>query len=64
MGEERERVFRMALRAVLLAAVEQGLNLDALSEAAIDSMLNDVGYMPEDVAQAVIAIEVAADAVV
>jgi len=64
MSEDRERVFRIALRAVLLAAVEQGLNIDTLSEAAIESMLNDETYMPEDVAQAVIAIEVAADAVV
>lgn len=63
MSEQRERVFRMALVAVLQAGADKGLNIDTLSEAAIESMLDDVGYVPEDVAQAAIAIEVAADAV-
>jgi hypothetical protein len=62
MSEDREKVLRMALKAVLIAAVDQGLDLDALTEAAVESMLNDIAYMSEDVAQAVIAIEVAADA--
>jgi hypothetical protein len=62
MSEDREKMLRMALKAVLIAAVDQGLDLDALTEAAVESMLNDIAYMSEDVAQAVIAIEVAADA--
>jgi hypothetical protein len=64
MSEDREKVLRMALKAVLIAAVGQGLDLDDLTEAAVESMLNDIAYMSEDVAQAVIAIEVAADALV
>ncbi|MFK3794781.1 hypothetical protein [Pseudomonas sp. NPDC088444] len=63
MSEDRERVFRMALSAVLRAAVDQGLAVDTLSEAAIELMLNDIAYTQDDVAEAVIAIEVAADAV-
>jgi hypothetical protein len=54
-------MLRMALKAVLMAAVDQGLDLESLTEAAIESMLNDIAYLSEDVAQAVIAIEVAAD---
>lgn len=64
MSEDRERAYRMALGAVLRAAVDQGVNLDTLSEAAIELMLNDIAYTPDDVAEAVVAIEVAADAVV
>jgi hypothetical protein len=63
MSEGNVRVLVMALRAVLCTAVEQGLGINRLSEAAIESMLNDIAYMSDDVAQAVLAIEVAADAV-
>jgi hypothetical protein len=34
-----------------------------LAEESIELMLNDIAYTPEEVAQAIIAIEVAADAV-
>ena len=64
MSQGNVRVLGMALRAVLRTAVEQGLDIDRLSEAAIESMLNDIAYTSDDVAQAVLAIEVAADAVV
>lgn len=64
MSEDRERVLRMALKAVLIAAVDMGLDLDTLSEAAIESMLNDIAYMSEDARDAALAIEVAADALV
>ena len=64
MSEGNVRVLGMALRSVLRTAVEQGLDIDRLSEAAIESMLNDIAYTSDDVAQAVLAIEVAADAVV
>jgi hypothetical protein len=64
MSEDREKMLRMALKAVLIAAVDQGLDLESLTEAAIESMLNDIVYNSDDVAQAVIAIEVAADALV
>jgi hypothetical protein len=63
MTESRERVFRMAMVAVLQAAGNRGLDTDRLAEESIELMLNDIAYSPEEVAQAVIAIEVAADAV-
>lgn len=63
MSENKEKSLRMALKAVLVAAQEQGMDLDALRETAIESMLNDILYDSDDVAHAVIAIEVAADAV-
>ncbi|WP_296187825.1 hypothetical protein [Pseudomonas sp. UBA1879] len=64
MTENRERVFRIALVAGLQAAVSQGLNIDSLAEAAIELLLNDAAYTPEEAAQAVIAVESAADAAV
>jgi phosphosulfolactate synthase (CoM biosynthesis protein A) len=63
MSEDREKMLRMALKAVLMAAVDQGLDLESLTEAAIESMLNDIAYMSEDVRDAALAIEVAADAI-
>jgi hypothetical protein len=63
MSENKEKSLRMALKAILAAAQDQGMDLDALREAAIESMLNDIVYESDDVAGAVIAIEVAADAV-
>lgn len=49
---------------MLTPTVDQRMERDALCEAAIESMLNDIAYTSDDVAQAVLAIEVAADAVV
>jgi len=63
MSESTEKSLKMALKAIMAAAQDQGLDLDALREAAIESMLNDIVYDSDDVARAVIAIEVAADAV-
>jgi hypothetical protein len=62
MSEEREKVLRMALKAVLLAARELHIDVDELTEAAIQSMLQDRSLEAEDIAQASSAIEVAADA--
>lgn len=62
MTESRERVYRMALVAVLQAAGNHGLDIDRLAEEAIEMVLNDIAYSQGEVAQAVIAIEVAADA--
>lgn len=62
MSEDREKVLRMALKAVLLAAQELYVDVDELTEAAIQSMLQDRSFEGEDIAQASSAIEVAADA--
>lgn len=62
MSEDRERVLRMALKAVLVAAQECCVDIDELSELAIQSMYGEQHYNPADVAEATAAIEVAADA--
>jgi hypothetical protein len=63
MSENKEKSLNMALKAVIVAAQEQGVDLEVLRETAIGSMLNDIAYDSGDVAHAVIAIEMAADAV-
>lgn len=62
MSEDRERVLRMALKAVLVAAQECCVDIDELTELAIQSMYTEQFYDPEDVAEASTAIEVAVDA--
>jgi hypothetical protein len=62
MSEDRERVLRMALKAVLVAAQECCVDIDELTELAIQSMYGEQIYNPADVAGATVAIEVAADA--
>ncbi len=62
MSEDRERVLRMALKAVLVAAQECCVDLDELTELAIQSMYGEQLYGSEDVAEASTAIEVAVDA--
>ena len=62
MSEDREKVLRMALRAVLAAAQECCVDIDELTELAMESLLDERLYDAEDVAQAILAIEVAADA--
>jgi hypothetical protein len=62
MSEDRERVLRMALKAVLVAAQECCVDIEELTEIAIQSMLGEQFYNPADVAEATGAIEVAADA--
>ncbi|MCF7558927.1 hypothetical protein [Pseudomonas petrae] len=62
MSEGSERVLRMALKAVLVAAQECLVDIDELTELAIQSMYGEQLYNPEDVAEASTAIEVAADA--
>jgi hypothetical protein len=61
MSEGRERVLQMALKAVLVAAQECCVDIDELTELAIQSMYGEQFYNPADVAEASIAIEVAAD---
>jgi hypothetical protein len=62
MSEDRERVLRMALKAVLVAAQECCVDIDELTELAIQSMYGEKFYDPEDVAEASTAIEVDVDA--
>ncbi|WP_141695191.1 hypothetical protein [Pseudomonas graminis] len=62
MSEDRERVLRMALKAVLVAAQECCVDIDELTEIAVLSMSGEQFYNPADVAEATVAIEVAADA--
>lgn len=62
MSEDRERVLRMALKAVLVAAQECCVDIDELTELAIQSMYGEPFYNLEDVGEASSAIESAADA--
>ncbi|MFP3922341.1 hypothetical protein [Pseudomonas sp. W5-36] len=62
MSEDRERVLQMALKAVLVAAQECCVDIDELTELAIQSMYGEQLYDLADVAEATVAIEVAADA--
>ncbi|MDH0745249.1 hypothetical protein N5D61_02685 [Pseudomonas sp. GD03842] len=63
MSEDRERALMLSLKAVLIAAGRQGLNVDALTEAAIDELLRHKDYDSAYVPAAINEIEVAADAV-
>jgi uncharacterized protein with PhoU and TrkA domain len=62
MSDDRDRVLRMALKAVLVAAQECCVDIDELTELAIQSMYGEQLYNPADVAEATTAIEVAVDA--
>lgn len=64
MCEDREKALRMAVKALLIASRKQGLNLDELSEAAADELLQYREYDALHVPMAINEIEVAADAVV
>lgn len=61
MSEDREKVLRMAVKALLLAAQELYVDVDELTETAIQSMLRDRSFEAEEVAEASAAIEAAAD---
>jgi hypothetical protein len=61
MSEDRERVLPMGLKAVLNAARKQGLNIDELSEAAADELLQYRAYRSEHVPMAINEIEVAVE---
>jgi uncharacterized protein with PhoU and TrkA domain len=52
----------MALKAVLVAAQECCVDIDELTELAIQSMYGEQFYNPADVAEATLAIEATADA--
>lgn len=62
MSEDRERVLRMALKAVLVAAQECCVDIDELTKLAIQSIYGEQLYNPADGTEATVAIEVAADA--
>jgi hypothetical protein len=62
MSDDRERVLRMALKAVLVAAQECCVDIEELTELAIQSMYGEQLYNPADVTEATVAIEAAADA--
>jgi hypothetical protein len=62
MSEDREKGLHLALKAVLSVARKQGLNLDELSEAAADELLQYKAYDSEHVPIAINEIEVAVDA--
>ncbi|MEN5029137.1 hypothetical protein [Pseudomonas sp. Ps21-P2] len=62
MSEEKEKVLKIALKALLFAAQELCVDVDELVETAFQSMLNDKAYDAKDVAQASSLIEAAADA--
>ena len=64
MSEERVTALLLALKAVLSAARKQGLNLDELSEAAADELLQHRTYDSLHVPMAINEIEVAVDALV
>lgn len=64
MSEERVTALLLALKAVLSVARKQGLNLDELSEAAADELLQYREYDSLHVPMAINEIEVAVDALV
>jgi hypothetical protein len=64
MSEDVEKALRMALKALLIASRKQGLNLDELSDAAADELLQYRTYDSLHVPMAINEIEVAVDALV
>ena len=62
MSEDRERVLRMALKAVLVAAQALRIDMDELAELAFQLMVSDEAYDFENVAAASSAIEAVVDA--
>jgi HEPN domain-containing protein len=64
MSEDAEKALRMALKAVLIAARKQGLDLENLSNAAADELLQYRTYDSLHVPMAINEIEVAVDALV
>ncbi|SEQ26817.1 hypothetical protein SAMN03159444_01374 [Pseudomonas sp. NFACC02] len=64
MREERAASLVLALKAVLSVARKRGLDLDELSEAAADELLQYRQYDAQHVPMAISEIEVAVDAMV
>lgn len=62
MSGDREKALLLALKAVLNVAGKQGLNIDELSEAAINELLHYRAYHSEHVPLAICEIEKVADA--
>ncbi|TDV67802.1 hypothetical protein [Pseudomonas sp. LP_7_YM] len=62
MYEGREMALQIALKAVLATARKQGLDVDALAEAAADSLIVDPAYSSWYVSEAILEIEKAVDA--
>ncbi|KPX17151.1 hypothetical protein ALQ28_00406 [Pseudomonas syringae pv. delphinii] len=61
MSEDTEKILRMDLKALLVAAEDLYVDVDQLCEAAIQSMLSERANDAEDLAGTMTAIEVAAD---
>jgi len=62
MSEERVIALEIALKAVLNTAREQGIDVEQLSEAAIDGLVKYHDYRSVHVANAANQIELAVDA--
>jgi hypothetical protein len=62
MYDERVNALELALKSVLAEIQRRGLDVDSLCEAAMQSILGDPAHEPVLIADAVLAIEVAADA--
>ena len=62
MYDERMKALELALKTVLSEAHKRGLDVDSLCEAAMQSILSGPAREPVLTADAVLAIEVAADA--
>ncbi|WP_296257677.1 MULTISPECIES: hypothetical protein [unclassified Pseudomonas] len=64
MFEGKEMALQIALKAVLATAREQGVDVNALAEAAADSLIIDPAYSSWYVSEAILEIERAVDALV
>lgn len=64
MYDQKVKAVELALRAVIAEAHSRGIDADVLCEAAMQSILRNSSYEPMQVADAVVAIEVAADTLV
>ncbi|MFP3924613.1 hypothetical protein [Pseudomonas sp. W5-36] len=62
MYEDREKGLHLALKAVLSVAQKKGLNLDGLTEAVADELLQYKSYDSQHVPTAIKEIELAVDA--
>ena len=62
MSEERVIALEIALKAVLNTAREQGVDVEKLSEGAIDGLLKYQAYKSKHLSQAADQIELAVDA--
>ncbi|MFK3971058.1 hypothetical protein ACI2KS_10065 [Pseudomonas sp. NPDC087358] len=64
MGTEREMALAIALKAVMETAKQRGVDVDALTEAAAESLIDNPAYGSWYVSEAILEIERAVDALV